>query len=49
MIRGLFVVSVLLSVVSWYTTFEAMALYLPIALVCAPGFAGGARVSAAFS
>ena len=28
MIRGLFVVSVLLSVVSWYTTFEGMALYL---------------------
>ncbi len=28
MIRGLFVASVLLSIVSWYTTFEGMALYL---------------------
>lgn len=28
MIRGLFVASVLLSIVSWYTTFEGMTLYL---------------------
>lgn len=28
MIRGLFVASVLLSIVSWYTTYEGMALYL---------------------